>query len=242
MPELGDIVSKHENRTDGTVTARNIIMGKRTETRERILEIAKDAVLAKGFGATSIEEIIAEAGITKSGFFYHFPDKNALAREMVRRFVDESEALFDDIFGRGRELSDDPLQAFMISLKLLAETLADVQTKHPGCILASVCYQERLFDREVVDLIRHTAEAWNIRFSGYLGEIAELYPIRNGIELDDMADALSCMIDGGIILAKILGDPSKLERQVLAYRNFVRLAFAPETAARRQDFYAVAAE
>ena len=64
-------------------------MGKGEATRERILEIAEAAVLAKGFGATSIEEVIAEAGLTKSGFFYHFRDKNALAREMVRRYVDD---------------------------------------------------------------------------------------------------------------------------------------------------------
>ena len=37
------------------------------ETRERILAVAELAVLAKGFSATSIEEIIAEVGITKSG-------------------------------------------------------------------------------------------------------------------------------------------------------------------------------
>jgi hypothetical protein len=56
-------------------------MGRGEATRERILEIAETAVLAKGFGATSIDEVIAEAGLTKSGFFYHFKDKNALARE-----------------------------------------------------------------------------------------------------------------------------------------------------------------
>ena len=55
-------------------------MGKGEETRERILETAEAAAPAKGFAATSIEEVIAEAGITKSGFFYHFRDKNALAR------------------------------------------------------------------------------------------------------------------------------------------------------------------
>jgi TetR/AcrR family transcriptional regulator, transcriptional repressor for nem operon len=42
-------------------------MRKGDETRERILEIAEMSVLAKGFAATSIEEIIAEAGITKAG-------------------------------------------------------------------------------------------------------------------------------------------------------------------------------
>ena len=60
-------------------------MRKGAETRERIMEIAEASVLAKGFGATSIEEVIAEAGITKSGFFYHFRDKNELAREMMLR-------------------------------------------------------------------------------------------------------------------------------------------------------------
>lgn len=38
-------------------------------TRERLLNIAETGVLSKGFGATSIDEIIAEAEITKSGFF-----------------------------------------------------------------------------------------------------------------------------------------------------------------------------
>ena len=101
-----------------------VSMRKGAATRERILEIAEAAVLAKGFGATSIDEVIAEAGITKSGFFYHFKDKNELAHDMVRRYVETNDRLFDEIFGRGRELSDDPLQAFLIGLKLLAEIMA----------------------------------------------------------------------------------------------------------------------
>ena len=143
-------------------------MGKGEATRERILEIAEAAVLAKGFGATSIEEVIAEAGLTKSGFFYHFKDKNALAREMLRRYVATNDHLFDEIFARGRQLSDDPLQAFLISLKLLAETMADLPSGHPGCLIASICYQERLFDREVRQLTAQSVRDWNARFRGIL--------------------------------------------------------------------------
>lgn len=83
-------------------------------TRERILAIAEASVLAKGFGATSIDEVIAEARLTKSGFFYHFRDKNELAREMLRRYIASDEAVFDAAFNRGSELADDPLQAFLI--------------------------------------------------------------------------------------------------------------------------------
>ncbi len=56
---------------------------KRASAREKILELAEASVLQKGFGATSIEELIAGAGITKSGFFYHFKDKNDLAKALM---------------------------------------------------------------------------------------------------------------------------------------------------------------
>ena len=202
-------------------------MRKGAATRERILEIAEAAVLAKGFGATSIDEVIVEAGITKSGFFYHFKDKSELAGEMVRRYVETNDRLFDEIFGRGRQLSDDPLQAFLIGLKLLAEIMADLPNGHPGCLIASICYQERLFDREIRDLNAKAVEGWNVRFLGYLEEIAAVHPPREPVRLADVADMLSCVIDGGIIMSKALNDPRRLERQVLAFRAFVKLLFAP---------------
>jgi TetR/AcrR family transcriptional regulator, transcriptional repressor for nem operon len=195
-------------------------------TRERILEIAEASVLAKGFGATSIEEVIAEAGITKSGFFYHFRDKNELAREMLRRYVAQNDHIFDELFGRSRELADDPLQAFLIALKLLAELMRDMPRGHPGCLVASICYQERLFDREVRELSAQSVRSWNARFLGYLEEIAAVHPAREPVDLVTLANMLSCAIDGAIIMAKVLHEPRETERQVLAYRSFVRMIFA----------------
>ncbi|MBR0824996.1 TetR/AcrR family transcriptional regulator [Bradyrhizobium manausense] len=210
-------------------------MGKGEATRERILEIAEAAVLAKGFGATSIDEVIAEAGLTKSGFFYHFKDKSALAREMLRRYVETNDRLFDEIFRRGRELSDDPLQSFLISLKLLAEIMADLPNGHPGCLIASICYQERLFDREVRDLTTRSVRSWNAHFRGILDGIAAVYPPREEIDLDDLAEMISCVVDGAIIMSKTLNDPKRLERQILLFRSCVKLAFAaPLTQSRKR--------
>ncbi|MCP3372826.1 TetR/AcrR family transcriptional regulator [Bradyrhizobium cajani] len=201
-------------------------MGKGEATRERILEIAEAAVLAKGFAATSIDEVIAEAGLTKSGFFYHFRDKNALAREMLRRYVETNDRLFDEIFRRGRELSDDPLQSFLISLKLLAEIMADLPSGHPGCLIASICYQERLFDREVRELTTQSVRSWNAHFRAILDGIAAVYPPREAIDLDDLAEMISCVVDGAIIMSKTLNDPKRLERQILLFRSCVKLVFA----------------
>lgn len=202
-------------------------MGKGAETRDRIMQIAEAAVLAKGFGATSIEEVITEAGITKSGFFYHFRDKNELARAMLHRYVEANDRIFDDVFERGRQLSDDPLQAFLIALKLLAEIMSDLPNGHPGCLIASICYQERLFDREVRDITARSVEAWNERFLKILDDIAAVYPPHEPVNLSDLADMVSCVVDGGIIMSKTLNDPRRLERQILAFRTFVKVLFEP---------------
>lgn len=197
----------------------------RSDTRERILDAAEGAVLAKGFAATSIEELIVAVGITKSGFFYHFRDKSELAKALLLRYIAREDELFDNLYARARELNEDPLHGFLVGLKLLAELLADLPNGHPGCLVASYCYQDRLFDREVHAINAEAVLKWRKRFSRDLKEIAESYPPRMSVDLDDVADMLSVIADGGIILSKVLADKNLLPRQVLLYRDFVRTIF-----------------
>ncbi|WP_332687920.1 TetR/AcrR family transcriptional regulator [Devosia sp.] len=197
------------------------------ETRERLLAIAETSVLAKGFAATSIEEVIAEAGITKSGFFYHFADKNALAHEMLQRYVVANDEIFGEHFGRAAELADDPLQSFLIGLKLLAETMADLPNGHPGCLIASVCYQERLFDSTVRQLTMDSVHKWNAFFRERIDAIAAAHPPAEPVDLEQLASMMSCIVDGAIIMSKALGDPSILPKQILLFRSYIRLLFQP---------------
>lgn len=201
------------------------VLSKGEQTRERILDIAQDAVLHKGFAATSIDEIICEVGLTKSGFFYHFKDKNDLARSLLQRYLDQEWTVFDALFRRAEELSDDPLHGFLVFLKLFADTMGDLPNGHPGCLVASYVYQDHLFSREVRDMTTEGHRIWRRRFRERLDRIAERYPPRIEVDLDDMADMLSAVADGGIILSKSLADPGVLPRQILQYRGYVKLVF-----------------
>src|SRR5262249_23708165 len=44
-------------------------------TRERILDIALDLFIRKGYAATSLREIAAELGFSKAALYYHFESK-----------------------------------------------------------------------------------------------------------------------------------------------------------------------
>ncbi len=203
----------------------SVITLKRESARERLLELAEAAVLQKGFGATSIEELIAGAGISKSGFFYHFPDKGELAKALLLRYIDRDRVILDDIFARADALNDDPLHGFLVALKLFADMMAEMTEVHPGCMVASVCYQEQLFNREVHELARDASVMWRVRFSARLEAIVARYPPRAPIDVGDLADMLTVMIDGGITISRIMRDPALLARQVMLYRAFVRSVF-----------------
>ena len=140
------------------------------------LPIAEEAVLAKGFAATSIEEIIAAVGITKSGFFYHFKDKRDLAKALLERYLEHDRRLLDELFRRGDELNDDPLHGFLVGLKLFAEMMANLPEAHPGCLAASFAYQDQLFNQEIRTLNAEGLLAWRARFRERLELIAERYP------------------------------------------------------------------
>jgi len=196
-------------------------------TRQQILDAAEAAVLAKGFAGTSIDELIASVGISKSGFFYHFRDKTELAKSLLERYVKQDNEIFDDIFARADELSEDPLHSFLIGLKLLAKIFEDLPNGHPGCMVASICYHEQLFDGEVRRINAQAVLGWRERFRERLERVADQYPPRIAVDLDDLADMLSVIADGGIVLSKVTGNKSLLARQLLQYRDFIRLVFQP---------------
>ena len=198
---------------------------KGSDTRERILAVAELAVLAKGFAATSIEELIAEVGITKSGFFYHFKDKAELAKAMLLRYLENDRVVLDDIFRRGDELNEDPLHGFLVGLKLFAEMMGNLPEAHPGCLAASFCYQDQLFNREIRELNANGVLAWRQRLRERLDLIASRYPPRFEVDFEALADMAATLVEGGLILGRMLNDVTIPPRHVLLYRDLVRSLF-----------------
>jgi TetR/AcrR family transcriptional repressor of nem operon len=194
-------------------------------TRERILDIAYDAIIHKGFAGTSIDELVEAAGITKSGFFYHFKDKGDLARQLLVRFLAEDDAVMDQLTVRAQQLVDDPLQRFLLFLNLYAELVDGMEELHPGCLVASIVYQDQVFDREVQRLNSEAVLRWRERFLGWIEAIDEKYQPVVPMERAVLADGLSAVVEGSIVLAKALDDPKLMGRQLRLFRDMVKAAY-----------------
>jgi AcrR family transcriptional regulator len=219
------MVDKLIEKTGPAVQLESSAQTKGEKTRERILDVAYESIVQKGFAATSIEELVEAAGITKSGFFYHFRDKNDMARQLFERFLAEDEGIVDTLAARARELSDDPLQSFLIFLNLYAQMMDDMETLHPGCMVASIAYQERMFDTELKQMNVDYILRMRTRFAGWLVDICGKSPPSGDVDIDALADNLTTIIEGAIILSRALRDPGLMGRQTRLFRNHIKLIF-----------------
>lgn len=65
-----------------------------TARRTRLLDAARDIVRAKGYSATSVDDICTAAGVTKGSFFHHFASKEQMGIAAIEQFGAMAAALF----------------------------------------------------------------------------------------------------------------------------------------------------
>ncbi len=57
-------------------------------SREKLLEAAQELFLRQGYQPTSVDQLLAEAGVAPSNFYYHFKGKEELALEVIERYME----------------------------------------------------------------------------------------------------------------------------------------------------------
>lgn len=79
--------------------------GQRTDTRDRIQQVALELFTERGYDGTSLREIAERLDVTKAALYYHFRTKE----DIVQCLVAEAAAGVTEIVDWGRE-QDDPVQ------------------------------------------------------------------------------------------------------------------------------------
>lgn len=57
--------------------------------KKELLDIAYELFIAKGYENTSVDEIIAKAGIAKGTYYYYFESKEQMLEDVVNMMIDE---------------------------------------------------------------------------------------------------------------------------------------------------------
>jgi AcrR family transcriptional regulator len=92
------------------------------EIRDRILEKAQEHFLQYGFSTVTMNEIAGDLGMSKKTVYAHFPSKEALASEMVKRMHEDISVQIDALVG------DDAMD-FLEKLKRILQIVAGHHSK-----------------------------------------------------------------------------------------------------------------
>ncbi len=86
---------------------------RKTQTHERILEVAARAIRRGGYDGIGVADIMKEAGLTHGGFYAHFASRDAMLVEAMRRAGQESERHVAEQVGQRRVAGESAFAALV---------------------------------------------------------------------------------------------------------------------------------
>ena len=125
-------------KVDGELAAAAPKLKKSVETRQRILEAALKVFLERGFGAATMREVAAEAGMAVGAAYYYFDSKDAIVMAFYERAQGEMhpgiEAALDGaqtLEARLRAIISAKFAYFAPNRRLLSALSAHTDPDHP---------------------------------------------------------------------------------------------------------------
>lgn len=197
-------------------------------TRERLLAAAETLMLARGFSGTSLDDILRETGLTKGAFFHHFKGKGELARAVAERFAATEIGLVTGWSERADRLADDPLDRALIFLRLFEEWLDGLGGPLAGCVFATFTHESAKLDPDLLELVRRELAQWELIYERKFQAVLDTRTPRAPTTAKALAEHITTLIEGGIVLANAHRDPRWLQRQVQSFRQYLELLFPRE--------------
>ena len=170
-----------------------------------------------GFRAASIDQILAETGLTKGALYHHFPNKAALGYAVVDELIGTSicSAWIEPLQRR-----EDPIAGLLEVIESISpEKLAAVV--HTGCPLNSLAQEMSAVDDEFRQRIEAVFRAWRDGVAARLrvGQAAGF--VAADVDCDQAATFFVASLEGAMGLAKNARDPGVLRSCICGLRRYL---------------------
>lgn len=191
-----------------------------SKTKETLLDAAQQLMLEKGFVATTVDEICAEAKVTKGSFFYYFKSKDALGKFLIQRFAAKTGGMFVEKVSR---YGTDPLKRVYGFIEVAMEMGACCDSK--GCLVG-------IFAQELSEShpeLRMCCEEVFLRmrklFESELKAAHELYGGEKKIDAQGLAEEFIAVVQGSLLLIKATQDHSLMKRTMHHFKSYLQQIF-----------------
>src|SRR6266852_5420917 len=192
------------------------------ESKTKLLDATLKVVRAKGYTAARVEDVCAEAGLTKGSFFHHFKSKEDLALAAVAHWEDYTRAFFA---GAPYHQPADPLDRLLAYVDFRKSILTGDLPAFT-CFAGTIIQEAYATHPEIVAACERNVSGHARTLERDIDEAMRKYGVSAEWTAESLALHTQAVLQGAFILAKAKGGADAAIQSLDHLRRYLELLFA----------------
>jgi TetR/AcrR family transcriptional repressor of nem operon len=191
--------------------------GAMPDTKRKLLDAAMRLMLRQGFTATTVDQVCAEAKLTKGSFFHYFKSKDEIGEAALEHFC----AIQQSRFAKGAfNKMADPLERMNGFIDCIIEVGRSPEMAQ-GCLVGSLTQELALTHPKIRCQCETSFNNLAGFFSKTLQEAKKKYRPKVDFDPESVATLFVSLLQGSILLAKARRDPALIPDNANHFRTYV---------------------
>jgi TetR/AcrR family transcriptional repressor of nem operon len=200
------------------------------DTRQRILEAAMRLFWEKGYGSTSVADILSRAGINSGSLYHFFPGKQDVLIAVLDTYIGGIREMLLEPSWRG---IDDPIEKIWKLMDGYRDALVQTDCTY-GCPIGSLALELHEPDPAVRERLAKNFSNWSDAIEECLDAAGERVP--RGTDKRALADFVLTTMEGGVMLARSYRDIGYYDRAIGQLKEHFNRLLQPAKAPARGGF------
>jgi TetR/AcrR family transcriptional repressor of nem operon len=195
------------------------------QSKAKLLAATIKVVRTKGYHATRVEDVCAEAGVTKGSFFHHFRSKDDLALAALEHWKAASGELFANA---PYHLETDPLDRVLAYIDF-RKTILTGELPEFTCFAGTMVQETYATYPPLRAACESSMSGHAKTLEADIEEAMRKYEVGEEVTAASLARHTQCVIQGAFILAKATGSAAVAAESIDHLRRYVTLLFKTPT-------------
>jgi AcrR family transcriptional regulator len=183
-------------------------------SRDRLVEVAAQAVVARGIHQLRLDEVLAAAGSSKSQMYHYFQDRDGLVEAAVTyrctEVLDRLAGAFESVGSLG-------------DLTSVLTAFADDYAEHlAGCPIGTLASELTSGPEPARRVVVDAFASWESYLAQALTRIRDAGELRSDADPSMLATGLLAALEGGMFLGQVRRDPTPLRAALAAGLGYLR--------------------
>lgn len=193
-----------------------------TETKGRLVAAAVGLMLKQGFAATTVDQVCAEAGLTKGSFFHHFAGKEAIGKAAVEWWGQMGTALYAEAWN---DETLDPLEQLHRMLDIMIGF-----TKRPDeacvCMVGMMSQELSATNPVMQEVCAKELHVWTDNVARMLSAAKKKHKPKADFDCKAVAWFLNSLWQGSMLVGKACQSQAMIRANLKLARGYVDGLFA----------------